>query len=412
MDQTMRETFDVLDQISRVSSRNTKVELLHRLRHNEFAKFYFETIFNPYLTYGTSVTGEKVPMEGEVTPTALRNIRTTLIERKCTGDAARVLVNATCSTPDAVLNKWIKLMWERNLRIGISWSAIEKVFPGLIPQFNLALCDKIRDNFLNQDWIIEPKYDGSRCVFIFDEQGKCVASLSRNGKELFNVDHIKAELESMNVSNMVLDGEIYGKDWNETASVTRSSVAKVASEIKFYVFDAIPMSEWKAQKGTTKLMDRKNVLTALFDNREVKYVINVPWMPAISNERAWENALRFKDIYGYEGAVAKNLESVYGFDRSTNWLKMKFEESEDIEVIGVEAGLGKNANRMGALVCKLPNGSTVKCGGGFTDVQRDELWINKPIGKIIEVKFQEKTKDGSLRFPVFVRMREDKEVIK
>jgi hypothetical protein len=30
------------------------------------------------------------------------------------------------------------------------------------------------------------------------------------------------------------------------------------------------------------------------------------------------------------------------------------------------------------------------------------------LGSTIEVKCQEKTKDGSLRFPIFLRLREDK----
>jgi ATP-dependent DNA ligase len=76
----------------------------------------------------------------------------------------------------------------------------------------------------------------------------------------------------------------------------------------------------------------------------------------------------------------------------------------------MELGTGKNANRLGNFIVDV-DGVKVNVGEGITDKQRDEFWQNKNklIGKIIEVKFQEKTPDGSLRFPRFVRHRMDKE---
>ena len=62
-------------------------------------------------------------------------------------------------------------------------------------------------------------------------------------------------------------------------------------------------------------------------------------------------------------------------------------------------------------MCRLKNGGEVHVGSGFTDIEREELWNRQSelTGRMIEVKYQEKTQDGSLRFPVFMRFRPDKE---
>ena len=50
-------------------------------------------------------------------------------------------------------------------------------------------------------------------------------------------------------------------------------------------------------------------------------------------------------------------------------------------------------------------------GYGYSDELRVKFWNEKEemIGKVLEVECQEVTKDGSLRFPVYIRVRTDKE---
>lgn len=130
-----------------------------------------------------------------------------------------------------------------------------------------------------------------------------------------------------------------------------------------------------------------------------------------------------------EGAMIKNLDAPYERKKSYQWLKMKPTETEDLRIVGAFAGEQhkKYENTLGGVIVDR-NG--VECRiVGFSDKLRDELWPlylqdmefaedhgvtdfndfhGKLIGRLIEVKFQEVTPDGSLRHANYVRFRDDK----
>ena len=79
----------------------------------------------------------------------------------------------------------------------------------------------------------------------------------------------------------------------------------------------------------------------------------------------------------------------------------RFHDAEAV-VIGHETGKGKNAGRLGALVCIDASGKRFKVGTGLSDADRR----NPPLtGTVITYKFQELTNAGLPRFPVFMRVR-------
>jgi DNA ligase-1 len=292
------------------------------------------------------------------------------------------------------------------------------VFPGLIPKFELQQCHSLdKGEELKGDWYVEPKLDGLRAVLIF-EKGVCKDALSRNGRPLYNMGHIIKEITDVGFRDGVLDGEVYGKNWYDTISAVRASKSeRDVTKIRFVVFDYIPIKEWNSRQGKMVLSERKKILEDLFRKNKFEFVDMIEDFFVKDAGQAWELAKEFKKE-GYEGAVAKRVDSVYEFDRSYNWLKLKFEEHVDLVIVGMDEGGGKNKGRLGAFICKTGKGDEVNVGGGFSDEQRDEIWKHKKkyIGRIVEVKCQEKTKDGSLRFPVVVsdekgniRFRDDKE---
>jgi ATP-dependent DNA ligase len=59
------------------------------------------------------------------------------------------------------------------------------------------------------------------------------------------------------------------------------------------------------------------------------------------------------------------------------------------------------------------DGAVTNVGGGYTDKMRTQFMANGPdsyVGRIMEVKGQEMTPDGLVRFPVFVRWRDQADV--
>jgi hypothetical protein len=69
-------------------------------------------------------------------------------------------------------------------------------------------------------------------------------------------------------------------------------------------------------------------------------------------------------------------------------------------------GSGKLEGILGALILEF-SGKKVHVGGGYTDAQR--MTFLKEMPGRMEVGFQEVTPDASLRFPVFVRVHDDKD---
>ena len=101
--------------------------------------------------------------------------------------------------------------------------------------------------------------------------------------------------------------------------------------------------------------------------------------------------------------MLRNPQTQYKGGRTTDLLKVKTFHDTEAFVTGFENGTGRNNGRVGALLCIDTDGVTFKVGTGLKDYMRD-----KPpaIGTcIITYKYQEKTRDGKPRFPVFVRER-------
>ena len=281
--------------------------------------------------------------------------------------------------------------------------------------------EKLSKVLLTEEYFWEYKYDGVRTISWFDDQGlKIIAKtgrqpvgylemFSRNGRRLEALERFYQDKLHI-PKGYVFDGELFDTDIHKTMSIVMSK--NPTHPIPYYVFDMIPLDTIiKCKPYKIPYQDRKlklfsNIMKS--DRNIVKYVEFLPAKLHNENDidRLISNAINQK----YEGVVFKRKDSPYIPRRNILWIKGKRIMSLDLLVIDVIPSK-EHQGMVQAIVCKLGN-LKQPVGSGLTLEQR-RRWYSHPdeiIGKIVEVKFAEYTKDGYLRQPTFVRIRYDKKV--
>jgi bifunctional non-homologous end joining protein LigD len=116
---------------------------------------------------------------------------------------------------------------------------------------------------------------------------------------------------------------------------------------------------------------------------------------------------------GLEGVMAKMRDSLYRDGRSPAWLKLKPTHRSTFIVTGMTDGSGARAATFGSLILSLWDGAQLvemgEVGSGFTQADLQDVLGRVAAGQVlmVEVEYQEVTKDGRLRFPVFRGLRDD-----
>jgi len=347
-----------------------------------------------------------------------------LRSRQLTGNDALKAVTSAIQSNNAIATDILFKCITKNLTIGAKAKVINKAIPGLIPVFELALCNKlgkvkstleddieyVKSVINNRDWFVSAKLDGIRCLTIIKDGN--VSMYSRSGKEIYNTSVIKGELEYSALDNVVLDGELMATDWNLTNSITRSKeVHPFIDKLKYHIFDVIKLDDFVLDKPVEPVSLRVKHLEAVCEDSliECRHITQVHQLPVVNFDvfnRYYENVLS----NGYEGVVIKESTAGYPKGRSDAWLKYKPFRSEDLVVTSYSEGEGLFKGLLGSVTVSY-NGVSVDVGSGFSESQRKALWNKKEelVGRIAEVQAAPMdTVEGKLLFPVFLRFRDDK----
>ena len=280
--------------------------------------------------------------------------------------------------------------------------------------------------FDNPDWIFELKWDGYRAVA--ECNGSDIKLYSRNGLS-FNERYpvIVEQLAKMKLK-AVLDGEVvlFNEDDRPDFQKLQHYDDNRHLPLIYYVFDILSVDK-KNTCGET-LLERKKILKkTLKKNSVVRYSDHVEEKGTAFFEEVKKQNL--------EGIMAKRASSEYvpGV-RTKEWLKIKNSLTREAIVCGYTEGRGSRMH-FGALVLGEYKKGKLHyighTGTGFSNSTLRELWTvmqdykqdKSPFDKkipvngevtwlkpvlVAEVKYSEITRDGILRHPVFLHLREDK----
>jgi len=410
---------------------------------NESCKMFLEFVnnaYNPYITFGLrqvpeiseGITGRENPWED------FDVLLSHLADRKITGNEARDSVQAMADRFDTdEWNNFCRNVIRKDLRCGISDKTFNKVVKGSLYEIPIFGC-QLATNCEGRPEMrgikrLEPKLDGVRVLLHVTGSAHSVC-YSRNGKVFENFEHIQEQIQK-NFHKLVaangdrtlkygfwLDGEVTGRSFQELMRQARRKEDVNASDSVFNVFDIIPSDDWGRGYWNAQLHKRIDILEKLrpiiddMPNVELLTHINVD-LSTIEGQNQLKRYANDMVVAGFEGIMIKDINSPYECKRNTSWLKWKPTITVDLTVVNIEEGTGRNEGRLGALVCEgIDDGKTIRVnvGSGYSDSDRDDYWTNSNvvIGRTAEVLADAITQnqDGSysLRFPRFVRFRDDK----
>ena len=288
----------------------------------------------------------------------------------------------------------------------------------------------------DSSWLFEIKYDGVRVLA--SRVGDEVELRGRSGQVVTaRYPEVTAALHALPLERFVLDGEIVALDERGRSSFQRlqermgltrpADVERARGEVPVSAvfFDALELDGRDLRR--LPLEARKECLRLLVPPRGVVYF----------GDHVLEHGADFLAAaceQGLEGVVAKKRDSAYAAKRSRDWRKIKCQLRQEFVIGGYTVPQGTRAH-FGALHLGLyDRGELIyvsKVGTGFdertlktisaklrplerstspfargTPGGRGHHWVEPRL--VGEVRFTEWTRDGGIRHPAFLGLRDDK----
>lgn len=317
--------------------------------------------------------------------------------------------------------EFLKRLFTKNLPIGVEAATINKVYgEEIIPVWEVQQGYPIDKYKFRKGELIfaSRKLNGSRGTYFKGD------IISRQAQKFEGLDYIIKDIEKIIGTDYAVDGELIrrnidgltdGQNFRETISILNSD-GNDKSLIKFVIFDIVPIDEFERDACTENYSVRKKRLLDLKNKIQKNGTQNIEVVQMVYEGTDVNDVYDWLDYavkHDWEGLVV-NRQVPYRRTRHNGCLKVKRFYTVDLRITAIEEGQNRLAGTIGALVVDY-KGNELRVGSGFDDATRAAVWENPDnyIGKIVEVKFKEKSCDKktgleSLQFPTFVRFRDDK----
>lgn len=316
---------------------------------------------------------------------------------------------------------------DRNIQVRIGAPVINKVFPGLISEFNVSLGvslsdydpDRTKLDFSKQQFYASRKLDGVRTVALIDANGN-ITIKSRSGKEYLTLDLIKEQLKTLNLRNVVIDGEccLLNPDGTDNFQGMMKEIRKKNHTVQnaaYRCFDILSLDDFYRGTTTTKFSDR-------IENLRNTIAGKLPNVDMIEQRliTSWDDVDNFQKEAldnDWEGLVLRKND-IYKGKRSNDLIKVKQFNECEVVIKDIEVGPfrvinyrpdGSSYEATEQVVTNLIaeyEGYPLSIGSGLS-LESRRLFKAQPsliVGKTVTVKYFETTKNEngglSLRFPI------------
>ena len=408
---------------SNSSNSNTdKLNVLEQFKNDHEVVRMLRYVYSPYKQY--YVTSKNLKKRSDLVNSHCDNdifyLLDRLNNREITGHAAIAEVNGFISNNQEHAELIYNII-DRNLKTRSTTSMINKIIPGCVPTFDVALATaydektKKKVNFKKDDWYVSRKLDGVRCIAIFNEWGE-VSLYSRSGKPFTTLNKVKEELQNLELTNMVMDGEVCIVDENgdEDFQSIIKEIKRKNHTIKnplFQVFDLLTAKDFDTKTSEEDLIFRIRTLEMVLADTTLKHLKYLPQYLVKGEEMLQEWLTKSQDN-NWEGLMLRK-NTKYKGKRSQDILKVKKMHDEEYVVVDVENAVnrvivdGKEVDEMMLKNVIIEHkGNRVQVGSGFSLEEKRNFFKNphKILNKTITVQYFEETTNQngthSLRFPV------------
>jgi len=429
---SLKQVYKKLEKIANTPSTNDKVALLKEYLKDQYFKKTVKYALSGDMKFHIKKLPKFEPSLMKGTADQIFEFLKSLSKQTGTSNSDKKKLVQMCSI-DKETHEVIRRICNKDLRCGASAKLVNKAKSGTVNTIPYMRCStsKKLDN-IQYPAVVQEKADGMFVHIMVNK--KCqVKIITRNGKNVFALKHLKKEIRKAAVKekilrNIVFDGELLVQKNKKilnrktgngilNSCIHNTVNSEDAECIVFRGWDSIKLKNFYNGHDLDHYVSRFSVFQYL-----VKTIANKNLVDSIISKtvNSYPEAKEFYEWVrknGGEGAVLKNIFAEWKDHTSTNQVKMKNISEAELVLVGIKKGREdtKWKDHVGSLVFESECGKLKVSVGGLSDDEhlRDiEDW-KKEIGTIWTVEFDEvivdkKTKVHSLFLPRNAEIRVDK----